>query len=632
MLVKYALIIISLLVIESTAAALVDGNFEVNTATGRIQDGYGRERLFHGLNVVVKGPPWHPGLEVFDHQFSFCDRDVELIKSWGMNVVRLAVMWPGVEPREGWINATYLQTMRSIVRKLNSAGIYTLIEFHQDLFTSQFCGDGLPSWILRHTHNISSLSKPVQKSSSHSLSQRRELSLQLDVKTARNLRLQAELRKHESSWVDYVASFPEPLGLRWFTDPDEATQSQLDANCNRFEWFWYYISFAVSKSFQDLYENQWGWADHFADYWKVVAKAFRNEAGVLGYELMNEPWAGNFYRNPLLLLPGVADKINLAPFYEKLQAAVRSQDNKRIVFFESLTFDNVRSGFSTVPGGDKYKNKTVLSYHYYRPPNFSPRQIIGQSLKEGQKLGCGTMLTEFFVNTRASNDEFLDNNSKMFLGDPRMNLCHEQMARSSDEGNASSVVEERGNLQEICQSMEIIKRKMVSRMIGNKESVEDVLAAADEHVQSWIGWEYKPFVSKTGSDIQDSVFNVTGEVNLEVAKKLARTYPQAVFGRITSFSFDPSTADFSLIYHVEGRRSADRAVAGAADASANSMPSTQIFVHRAFHYASGIDIRVSHSCLHVKEFQNMILIDHSDPCHGKLVEIRISRKGTGNPI
>ena len=32
----------------------------------RIIDSDGRERIFHGTNVVVKGPPYHPSTETFD--------------------------------------------------------------------------------------------------------------------------------------------------------------------------------------------------------------------------------------------------------------------------------------------------------------------------------------------------------------------------------------------------------------------------------------------------------------------------------------------------------------------------------------------------------------------------------------
>ena len=37
---------------------------------------------------------------------------------------------------------------------------------------------------------------------------------------------------------------------------------------------------------------------------------------VLGYEIMNEPWCGDVYEDPTLLVPGVADRRYLQPMYE----------------------------------------------------------------------------------------------------------------------------------------------------------------------------------------------------------------------------------------------------------------------------------------------------------------------------
>ena len=41
------------------------------------------------------------------------------------------------------------------------------------------------------------------------------------------------------------------------------------------------------------------------------------------------------------------------------------------IYFESVTWDEITSGFEHVPGGDDYRNRSVLSYHFYRPPNVS---------------------------------------------------------------------------------------------------------------------------------------------------------------------------------------------------------------------------------------------------------------------
>ena len=60
----------------------------MNTSTLRIVDTDERERYFHGVNVVVKGPPWLPELETFDPLMSFVERDMQTLQDLGLNAVR----------------------------------------------------------------------------------------------------------------------------------------------------------------------------------------------------------------------------------------------------------------------------------------------------------------------------------------------------------------------------------------------------------------------------------------------------------------------------------------------------------------------------------------------------------------
>ena len=48
-----------------------------------------------------------------------------------MNVIRLGVLWVGVEPVRGEYNETYLEVIKSIVDKCKSHGIYVLLDSHQ---------------------------------------------------------------------------------------------------------------------------------------------------------------------------------------------------------------------------------------------------------------------------------------------------------------------------------------------------------------------------------------------------------------------------------------------------------------------------------------------------------------------
>ena len=68
----------------------------------------------------------------------------------GLNSVRIDISWAGIFTGPGLFNETFLQTKVDIVNKLGKHGIYTLLEYHQDLFGERFCGDGGPAWVTPH--------------------------------------------------------------------------------------------------------------------------------------------------------------------------------------------------------------------------------------------------------------------------------------------------------------------------------------------------------------------------------------------------------------------------------------------------------------------------------------------------
>jgi endoglycosylceramidase len=47
----------------------------------------------------MKVPPYIPDTREFNTVNSFTEKDMMFLKSWGQNVIRLGVMWPGVEPQ-----------------------------------------------------------------------------------------------------------------------------------------------------------------------------------------------------------------------------------------------------------------------------------------------------------------------------------------------------------------------------------------------------------------------------------------------------------------------------------------------------------------------------------------------------
>ena len=108
-------------------------------------DEAGRVRIFHGVNAVYK-TPFHPQTDTFDPLHSLSEQDVENFVEWGFNIVRLGVLWVGVEPTRNQVNQTYLDVMLSIVDRLQQNNIYTMVDGHQDVWSRQFCGEGAPEW------------------------------------------------------------------------------------------------------------------------------------------------------------------------------------------------------------------------------------------------------------------------------------------------------------------------------------------------------------------------------------------------------------------------------------------------------------------------------------------------------
>lgn len=100
------------------------------------RDSAGRERIFHGVNAVVKGEPWVPFSGKFDKEISLGADDLAFLQNLGVNVIRLGIMWAGVEPMRGTYNEGYLMAVQRMTKEAAKYGIYTLLDMHQDVVSS----------------------------------------------------------------------------------------------------------------------------------------------------------------------------------------------------------------------------------------------------------------------------------------------------------------------------------------------------------------------------------------------------------------------------------------------------------------------------------------------------------------
>ena len=74
---------------------------KLHVENNRIKDEDGRERIFHGTNVVQKLFPYVPRIDGFNAVDSFSKEDAEFLATMGYNTIRLGVLWAGAEPVEG---------------------------------------------------------------------------------------------------------------------------------------------------------------------------------------------------------------------------------------------------------------------------------------------------------------------------------------------------------------------------------------------------------------------------------------------------------------------------------------------------------------------------------------------------
>ena len=162
--------------------------------------------------------------------------------------------------------------------------------------------------------------------------------------------------------------------------------------CSSVDWSLSYTSVAVGNAFGRLYNNYDGLSDAFAAYWKKLASGYSETVNVVGYNLLNEPWIGDTWADPTLLIPGVADRKVMEGLWNRASRQIRTVDKETLIWFEGATLD-ILSGFNNVPLGDG--SKSVHSYHYYSPPQIGPiSNTLENRHKDNVRLKTAGVLTE----------------------------------------------------------------------------------------------------------------------------------------------------------------------------------------------------------------------------------------------
>ena len=378
--------------------------------------------ILHGINMVYKRPPYQPGA------IGFGADDARFLRRNGFNTVRLGLIYGGVEPSPGRFDGAYVRRSRRLQRTLDRHGIFSLIDFHQDLYNERFAGEGWPAW---------------------------------------------------ATLDDGLPAQPLPgFPASYLTSP------------------------GLNRSFDNFWANAEGpggvgLQERYAAAWARVARAFKRERGVLGYDLMNEPWPGSSFSSCANTEGCPAfDRGSMAPFYERVIGAIRRVERRHTIFYEPHVLFNF--------GAD-----TNLPDLGFANLGFSFHDYCLTGLVQGASGGCEELDELVFDNADA------------------------HAARTGD----TPLLSEFGATDDLA-------------------TIERVVDYADRHMVSWQEWHYcgcdDPTTQGPG-DVQALVRDPGrpprgANVLREKLETLARPYPQAVAGTPRSFSFDPASKRFELSY------------------------------------------------------------------------------------
>jgi endoglycosylceramidase len=111
-----------------------------------LTDATGRVVILHGFNMVYKVGSYRP------EDTGFGRDDARFLRRNGFNTIRLGIIYKGLEPDPPRPGGTpryrrgYLNSIARTERVLARQRIFSLLDFHQDMYNERFQGEGWPDW------------------------------------------------------------------------------------------------------------------------------------------------------------------------------------------------------------------------------------------------------------------------------------------------------------------------------------------------------------------------------------------------------------------------------------------------------------------------------------------------------
>lgn len=208
-----------------------------------------------------------------------------------------------------------------------------------------------------------------------------QLRQQLDVLAAQGM--SAVLDMHQDTWSKQLGADGAPA----WADPQCSSAPDADLDKKTGAFFLEYASPAVSAAFTNFWHDGYGDVDPhctgpvqraFVDMWGHLAFRLGGHRALIGYDILNEPWPG-------FIPAGVFESQYLAPFYERVTAAIREHDRATPVVFEPVAIYQTAVPYAAAAPDPN----SIFAQHVYAERETGQEEVTAQGLGEEVMLSKG---------------------------------------------------------------------------------------------------------------------------------------------------------------------------------------------------------------------------------------------------
>lgn len=190
-----------------------------------LRDAKGRVALLRGVNARVDG--------VFDVTFDdgrtalepippLTDADCSRMRALGFDLLRLPIQWSGIEPTRGTYDESYLQRIDAAIDCAGNAGVYVLVDLHQDAYSKEIGEDGAPLWAIQPPPE-QLLQGPLTDLGARRVSSQVQAAFRTFFATDDASGLQAAFSDMLAHVATRWAHHPAVVGFELFNEPDTGT-------------------------------------------------------------------------------------------------------------------------------------------------------------------------------------------------------------------------------------------------------------------------------------------------------------------------------------------------------------------------------------------------------------------------